>query len=233
VEKSDNIDILAKSLAVVQGKLEGAKKDSENTFIHNRYADLASVWDACRELLSSNGLCVVQASSIVEGRSFVLDTILLHESGQWISGQLSVPLTKEDPQGLGSAMTYARRYSLMAMVGICPEDDDAESATKREPALKKANPKQVQNPEAKPTFAALDERLQEFEVDAAWVKQAIADLQWSDVAEYLGKTYKVKGKTVSEMLQNLNQMELATFVHELRDRKAELERQQRGGREWK
>jgi len=89
-------------------------------------------------------LSIVQTTSVIEGRSFVLDTLLLHTSGEWISGQLYVPLVKEDPQGLGSAMTYARRYSLMAMVGICPEDDDGESATKREakPVVKKEEPKQ-------------------------------------------------------------------------------------------
>jgi len=77
--------------------------------------------------------------------------------------------------------------------------------------------KNTQDP-AVPT--ALDERLKEFKVDSAWVKQTLADLQWADVAEYLGKTYKVQGKTVSEMLQKVNQLQLAHFIKELQDRKA-------------
>ena len=69
-------------------------------------------------------------------------------------------------------------------------------------------------------LTALDERLKEFEVDSAWVKQTLTDLQWADVGEYLAKTYKVQGKTVSEMLQKVNQMQLAHFIKELQDRKA-------------
>ena len=86
---------------------------------------------------------------------------------------------------------------------------DAEA--EKEPTQKKAEAQ-------KPT--ALDERLKEFEVDSAWVKQTLTDLQWADVGEYLAKTYKVQGKTVSEMLQKVNQMQLAHFIKELQDRKA-------------
>lgn len=140
MEKSETIGELAKALCSVQGKLTGAKKDSENPFFKSKYADLASVWDACRILLNENGLSVVQTNSPSGENTTTIDTTLLHNSGEWISGSLEVPLTKNDPQGLGSAMTYARRYGLSAIVGVCPEDDDAESATKREPDKQASTP---------------------------------------------------------------------------------------------
>uniref|UniRef100_A0A6M3KSV1 Putative Erf family protein n=1 Tax=viral metagenome TaxID=1070528 RepID=A0A6M3KSV1_9ZZZZ len=131
--KSETIGELAKALCIVQGKLTGAKKDSINPFYKSKYSDLASVWDACRGLLSENGLSVVQTSSPSGENTTIIDTTMIHNSGEWISGSMQVPLVKNDPQGVGSAMTYARRYGLSAIVGVCPEDDDAESATKREP----------------------------------------------------------------------------------------------------
>jgi len=131
MEQSDSIGSLAKALCIVQSQLEGARKDSKNTFLKSSYADLSSVWDACRDLLHKNELAVVQTSSVIEGRDLVVVTTLMHSSGEWIRGQLAVPLTKQDPQGIGSAFTYARRYALSAIVGISPEDDDAESTTLR------------------------------------------------------------------------------------------------------
>jgi len=142
--KSEEINELAAALVKVQGKLEGAKMDGVNPFFHMKYATLASVWDACRVPLASNGLAIVQTCSIGENGGLIVDTTLLHLSGQWISGQQATKPTKDDPQGMGSAITYARRYGLAAMVGICPEDDDAEAATERKPA-KKAEP-QVEQP---------------------------------------------------------------------------------------
>ena len=131
MNQSDTIGSLAKALCTVQSQLEGARKDSLNPFFKSKYADLASVWDACRDLLGKNELAVVQTSSVIEGRDLVVDTTLMHSSGEWISGQLAVHLVKQDPQGLGSAITYLRRYALSAIVGISPEDDDAEAATSR------------------------------------------------------------------------------------------------------
>ena len=154
MEKSETIGELAKALAMVQGKIGGAKKDATNPFFKMSYATLASVWDACRELLSSNGLSVVQTFTPDNGE-IVIDTTLLHSSGEWITGSLSITPTRNDPQGAGSAITYGRRYALAAIVGISPEDDDAEGATQREPAktTKKAPPKK--NPEEPEVFATI------------------------------------------------------------------------------
>jgi hypothetical protein len=103
--------------------------DSENPFFHSKYADLSSVWEACRELLTKNGLAVVQTMGGETHESVTVITTLAHISGQWIRGGLTMKPTKQDPQGIGSAITYARRYALASIVGVCPEDDDGAAAS--------------------------------------------------------------------------------------------------------
>ena len=130
MNKSGDINELATALVKTQSVLEGAKQDANNPFFKSKYATLHSVWEACRKPLTNNGLSVVQTMDD-EGGSVTIVTTLLHTSGQWISGRLRMILPKEDPQGIGSAITYARRYSLESIVGLSPVDDDAESAMKR------------------------------------------------------------------------------------------------------
>ena len=129
--QSESIANLAKSLAIVQGKLTYAKKDSKNPFFKSNYADLESVWDACRDLLAANGLAVSQfpGSYCEIDKSMSLTTILTHSSGEWISNEMTLPVSKVDPQGAGSAITYMRRYALAAVVGVVQADDDANAAS--------------------------------------------------------------------------------------------------------
>lgn len=129
--RSEQINELAAALAKAQGEITGALKDSANPFYKSKYADLASVWDACKEPLSKNGLCVIQTPRITE-RGRVLVTTLAHSSGQWISSELPINPVKDDPQGLGSAISYMRRYALTAIVGVAQIDDDGEKAMGRE-----------------------------------------------------------------------------------------------------
>lgn len=119
---------LAAALCKAQADMEGAKKDAKNPHFNSKYADLASVWDAIREPLTKNGLSIVQLPRSMQG-GVEVETILLHTSGESLSSVLAVPATKSDAQGFGSALTYARRYSLMAMVGVAPEDDDGNAAS--------------------------------------------------------------------------------------------------------
>jgi hypothetical protein len=114
----------AVSLAKVQAKLQGAKKDSDNPYFKSKYADLASVWDACRKPLTEEGFSVVQIPAVMESRKIKVTTILMHKGGHSIEGELIMPVEKETPQAYGSAITYARRYALAAMVGVAPDDDD-------------------------------------------------------------------------------------------------------------
>lgn len=127
---SPAINELATALAKAQGAMENALKDTSNPFFKSKYADLASVWGAARKPLSDNGLSVIQTTN---GDTDVVTVIttLFHSSGQWIRGTLRMRPVKNDPQGVGSCITYARRYALAAMVGVAPEEDDGEAATRR------------------------------------------------------------------------------------------------------
>ena len=129
--QSDNINELILALSKAQGSLGAAKKDKKNPFFKSNYADLSSVWDACRAALSSNQLAVVQGASQAEDGSWMLVTTLAHSSGQWMRSCMPIITQKTDSQSLGSAITYTKRYSLSAMVGVSTgegEDDDGEKA---------------------------------------------------------------------------------------------------------
>lgn len=133
MEQSDNIGELATALSKAQSQMVGAKKDSSNPYFKSTYADLSSVWDACRQPLTDNGLSVTQTSDILtEFPDYVvIFTQLNHSSGQWIRSKLAMKPVKNDPQAIGSCITYARRYSLSAIVGISPEDDDGNAASSK------------------------------------------------------------------------------------------------------
>ena len=128
--QSENITDVAKALLNVQRTVQPVTKDAENPFTKSWYASLNSVMDACRDALIENGIWLCQYPVPVEQPNTIgLVTKLTHaESGQWQSSLAVVPLPKADPQGMGSAMTYARRYALTAMLGMVTEDDDGERA---------------------------------------------------------------------------------------------------------
>lgn len=128
--QSEQIDQLATALSIAQGKITGALKDSANPFFKSKYADLASVWDACREALSANGLAVIQTTR-EDTEGVTVDTTLAHKSGQYIRGSLRMVPKDSTPQALGSCLTYARRYALAAIVGVAQVDDDANAASQR------------------------------------------------------------------------------------------------------
>jgi hypothetical protein len=127
---SPTIGSLAKALSAAQSEMQGAIKDSSNPFFKSKYADLASVWEACRAALTKNGIAVVQSPS-ADGAKVSVTTLLCHESGEWVSGTLTSTAKDESPQSLGSCVTYLRRYGISALVGIAPEDDDGEAAQGR------------------------------------------------------------------------------------------------------
>ena len=187
MDRSESIKELAVALAKAQGLIGTAAKDTSNPFFHSNYADLASIWGVARKPLSENGLSVIQIPDI-EGDSIILRTMLLHSSGEFILSQYKVnPMRQakdqgwvksDDPQSIGSALTYARRYALAAMVGIVAEeeDDDGEGAMGRgkkpekpkPPGIKPEPPKSQPEPEksieevhkeSETKFVALHERM--------------------------------------------------------------------------
>jgi hypothetical protein len=138
MNQSDSIANLTLALSIVQGKMSHAVKDSANPFFKSKYADLESVWDACRSLLSENGLAIMQFPGLYSelDKSMSLKTVIGHKSGEWISQEMSVPVTKADAQGAGSAITYMRRYALAAVVGVVQADDDGNAASSPKPVVK-------------------------------------------------------------------------------------------------
>lgn len=131
MEMSEQINELAAALAKAQGKITGALKDSANPFFKSRYADLASCWDAAREHLSANGLCIIQTESVTD-EGVHITTVLAHSSGQWIRETLRLIPKDSTPQGIGSCITYGRRYSFASFVGVAQIDDDGNQASGRD-----------------------------------------------------------------------------------------------------
>lgn len=129
---TESLKNLATALAKAQGVIENAKKGNLNPHFKSRYADLASVWDEVREPFTSNGLSVVQLPCEAPAGFVGLETTILHSSGETIAQKFFMPLAKDrDPQAVGSAITYAKRYALLGAAGIAPEDDDGNAATAR------------------------------------------------------------------------------------------------------
>lgn len=160
---------LAAALAKAQSQVRHAIKDSKNPGFRSSYADLTSVWDACREALTKNGLSVVQKTDFDAGEIW-LETMLIHASGEHISSRYPLRPVKADPQGYGSAMTYARRYCLAAIVGVvADEDDDGNAASNRSTAAVKpvapAKPAEPEAPRENPADAARE-----------WANQAITEI---------------------------------------------------------
>ena len=131
MNQSPSIGALAASLAKAQSHYGKALKDASNPFFKSKYVDLAGCYEACRDALATQGLTVVQTTEINATGGVTLASTLIHSSGEWLGGVYPVNPVKNDPQGYGSAMTYARRYALMALVGLAAEDDDGEAASGR------------------------------------------------------------------------------------------------------
>lgn len=125
---------IAVALAAAQATMGKALKSSSNPHFESKYADLSSVVDACMPSLNEHGIAVIQPTSDDENGRYV-ETILIHgESGEELRCRVPLIVSKNDMQGYGSAVTYARRYGLMSMAGIAPEDDDGNAAAKAAPA---------------------------------------------------------------------------------------------------
>lgn len=129
---SPTISAISKSLSELQGELKNATKNSINPHFKNRYADLQEVLDTIKPLVSKYALSFTQHPSYCDGVVSVT-TLLAHESGEFLQSTCSCPCPKLDPQGVGSAITYLRRYSVQAIFGFASEDDDANSVSNISP----------------------------------------------------------------------------------------------------
>lgn len=144
VNQEPQTDELFKALASAQLEIQNAEKDTANDFLNSKYASLAAVMSVCREPLAKNGLAIVQLPRLTTSPGVVeLETMLTHESGQYISTVWQMAPPKTDPQGLGSCLTYMRRYMISAMLGIAQVDDDANRAQPSPDEYERIQPKEA------------------------------------------------------------------------------------------
>lgn len=159
---------IATALVKAQRAFAPAIKNSTNPHLRSKYADLASCIEAVIDALNINGIALVQRTHL-DDTAVVVETLFVHESGETISGgTLRVPTPKQDPQGYGSALTYARRYSLMAACGIAPEDDDGQAAVKGEAPNEVIKPELLKELEAR-LRASKD--LADLQVNWSWLQK--------------------------------------------------------------
>jgi hypothetical protein len=169
---SEAINEISAALAKAQGSIQNPHKEAENPAFKrgntaSTYADLSSGINAIRGALSSNGIAYVQSTRL-DGEVLLVDTRLTHTSGQWIESEFPACRFPAKPQDVGSAITYARRYSLFAIVGIAGEDDDGNAANASEtPAQKKPIPTPP-----KPPSDTFD--VDTSQVTRAWMEEAIS-----------------------------------------------------------
>lgn len=128
MNKSESLKQLAPALVKAQSSMAGAVKSQANNFFKSKYANLEEVIKVVKGAFEENGLSFLQFPVSSEGHAGV-ETIILHESGEFISNEFLLKCAKVDPQGMGSAITYARRYGLQAACGIPSEDDDGNAAS--------------------------------------------------------------------------------------------------------
>lgn len=134
--QSGEIDQLMAAMNRAQLAMVPAKKDATNPFFHSKYADLPSVWDSLH-MFRTEGIVLTQCPMDSPDGYIVLETQLTHVSGQWMRSRLKMRVAKDDPQGAGSALTYARRYALGCMTGlVTEEDDDGNAASQPQPTTK-------------------------------------------------------------------------------------------------
>lgn len=190
--KSESISALIKSLNSFQGKLTAVKKDALNPFFKAKYATLDTIWETIRKPLSESGLAVTQTMGIIDNKS-VLETTLYHTSGEWISGTQLVNPVKDDPQSLGSAISYARRYSLSAILGIVSdEDDDANVATKTAVKTDKESKTEVKDTTPEKPVSPLvetDKKSETPKITPAQTKKIYASVKEKGITTEQAKSY--------------------------------------------
>ena len=166
-----------------------ALKTATNPHLKTKYANLSACVEAVVDALNMNGIALIQKTHESNPNGVTVETVLMHESGEYItSGPLFVPAAKQDPQGYGSALTYARRYSLMTACGIAPEDDDGNAASKTKPQAT-ASPAQPEKPKATP------------EQSAAHIEKAVGQGKAADMAIRLSELQKHDLDAVWELLK--------------------------------
>jgi hypothetical protein len=178
MKQSESIATLAAAFVKAQAAMEGAKKEATNPFFKSKYADLGEVWRVVKEAFAPHGLSVIQLPETCPTTGTVtLTTTLLHESGEWLSGTMPVRVAKDDPQGVGSGITYARRYALAALCGVVADaDDDGEAGMGRGNGGGKPGPMPDPEPVHAPSKTAGQLAIEQEQ------RRILADLQGKEVS---------------------------------------------------
>lgn len=200
MKSSEQIDLVSKALVAAQKEIKNALKDTQGA--RGKYADMSSVVDAVKEPLNKNGVAFLQL--VRSGEVDMVETILLHESGQYISTETKVYCLKpNDPQAFGSGITYSKRYALMAAVGLPTEDDDGDAATKKARPQSKVDEPVTEWSKKQVDFAEkLKQVIEETEIGKG--------LDLEKVKKYLVWHYKQGGLPVSE--DDKRVPDLASFI---------------------
>jgi hypothetical protein len=175
MKTSESINKISTALLDAQQAITFAAKDSRNPHFKNTYADLPSVIDAIKGPLNKAGIVFLQTGSPSDDGCLHLTTRLQHSSGEWIEDTLVMPLPKQDPQGFGSAMTYARRYALSAITGLYQDDDDGNKGS----GIYNNAPQPERKPKAQPK---------------AEVQKTMTAEQFDEVVDILGNATNVDSK---------------------------------------
>jgi len=203
--QSESINELAAAIVKAQLALVPAAKDHVNPFFKSKYADLPTVWEAAAPF-RDNGIAITQSPMDAPDEYIVLDTQLSHTSGQWMRSRLKIRVAKNDPQGYGSALTYARRYALGSMTGIVTEEDDDGNAASPQPQYKNAMVLQSKQT-AQAKIAELAKEMQEpaRQTGATGVSvgtmasEEEAPIRSDAAAPFIWRMGKHKGKPLSEL----------------------------------
>lgn len=205
MNKSETIGAFAKAMAKAQTELENASKNAQNPHFRSKYADLGEILNTVRPVLAKNGLSVIQSPS-VDGSVASVETMIIHESGEFISGVISCPLQKQDAQGVGSATTYLRRYALAAFAGVAQEDDDGNTAsTKHAQEQTKSKPD-----EPTPLPICTPEKFEQMCVDVVNEHGEVEQMGWKSLvqsgqktADHLIKALSTKYRFTSAQLNTI------------------------------
>ena len=188
----NEISSIAKAFVSAQKDFSPALKTASNPFFKSKYADLSACVEAVIDALNANGIALMQHCSESD-TGVIVETVFLHESGEVLNcGKLHVPASKNDPQGYGSALTYARRYSLMAACGIAPEDDDGNAASK---APKQSAPVEV-------ITADQQTAIRDFIKDAGLTEKAF--LEWGKIDSIEGMPATKYHKAVASLEKKIH-----------------------------
>lgn len=218
--QSESIKELAAALAKAQGMLDHAKKDVKNEYFKSKYADLASCIDAAKQALSENGLAVIQLTDITD-YGLILRTTLMHSSGEWVSGIYPIDPVKKDPQGYGSAITYARRYAFCAITGVAADDDDGNAAAQK-PSKEQAIDEQKKYDDF---LIALDKSTNSAELSVAKALMLGLPSQYAKAArqEYDKKEQALKSAAAKQLREQAKGIrEAAQYADRAEDKNAEM-----------